>query len=369
MQALSPGLRVDRSARLALQPLRIFAVQAHRLRSHHGLAEARAVPGDAGMPAPMQAATRRRRPQLDIREQACKPGFYDAISKIMKIRERYLWDRCVFVEGKGVFSLLKHIGARDQDFKTLRHVSNGLVGDPTLPFRKTRNGRFCLDFDKQTARRLEFQPFLLSVGEDFKRHDSDTVRRFDEIQDDLQLNTALQALMIFKAVMLYDVATRPRKNLDHGLNKWVCTLFSLRTVTTPDLLDEPALEGIHADGVDHTITTFLNSQNTSDDSAVTMLHSMGEKTGIRFNEAQPLNIRGRVQHLNYLDTLMVVDNERKHSLSPVHAVDSSQSATRDMLVFFTRKRVTKGHVSADVDSLVLHSELPMEIPIFVPKQS
>jgi hypothetical protein len=63
--------------------------------------------------------------------------------------------------------------------------------------------------------------------------------------------------------------------------------------------------------------------------------------------------------LNYVDALIVVDNERQHSLSPVHAVESSQSATSDMLVFFTRKSVTKGHVSADVDLLVSHIELRM----------
>lgn len=323
-------------------------------------------------PVKWQAALRRRQQplphtQLDIRKQACKPEFYDAISKMMKIRERYLQDRHIFVKGKEIIPLLKQIGARDEDFESLQHVSDGLTGDPTLPFRKSRNGRFCLDFDRQTVRRLEFQPFLLSVGEDFKRHDSDTVRHFDEIQDDLQLNTVLQALLVFKGVMLHGIPTQSRAFLDYGLNKWICTLFSLRTVTTPELLGEPALEGIHTDGVDHTMTTMLGSHNMSDDSAVTMLHDMAEETGIRFNEAKPLNIRGRVQHLDYLDTMMVIDTERKHSLSPVNAIDPSRPATRDMLVFFTRKPVTPGHVSADIDSIVSHKEIPMEVPLFIPK--
>jgi len=69
---------------------------------------------------------------------------------------------------------------------------------------------------------------------------------------------------------------------------------------------------------------------------------------------------------NFLDTLMIVDHERKHSLSPVHAIDENKEATRDMLIFFTRKPVDKTHVSGSIDSLRPHRDMPMEIPLFVP---
>ena len=55
------------------------------------------------------------------------------------------------------------------------------------------------------------------------------------------------------------VAQRPK--LDYGNASWISTLFSIRTTTTPGLLGEPALEGVHSDGVDHTMTTFLGSAN------------------------------------------------------------------------------------------------------------
>ncbi len=61
-----------------------------------------------------------------------------------------------------------------------------------LPFRKSRNGRFCFDFDRAQIERLEFQPFVLSVEEDFIRYDSGKVRHFRGINDDLQLNTAFR---------------------------------------------------------------------------------------------------------------------------------------------------------------------------------
>ncbi|OLL27553.1 hypothetical protein BTH42_32515 [Burkholderia sp. SRS-W-2-2016] len=50
---------------------------------------------------------------------------------------------------------------------------------------------------------------------------------------------------------------------------WVSAVFNLRTVTTPDLLGEPALEGVHSDGVEHTMTTLLGHANMSPDSAET----------------------------------------------------------------------------------------------------
>ncbi|KAK2052504.1 hypothetical protein LY76DRAFT_598560 [Colletotrichum caudatum] len=313
-------------------------------------------------PAPVSP----RKPQLDLPAQAYKPDFYNAMSTIMQLRDRYIEDRVLFVPGREMARLLRQLGARDEDFASLQAVSDGLVGDPTLPYRKTRNGRFCLDLDAGTLRRLEFQPFILSKAEDFSRYDSDKVRHFDEVEDDLQLNTVFQALMVFKSAVYRGVRSLRRPNMDYETSKWICTLFSVRTTTTPERLGEPALEGVHTDGVDHTMTTFLGCRNMRPESAVTYVHAMEEATGARYTEASPDHIRGRAHHRHFLDTMMVVDSERKHSLSPVYAVDPARPATRDMLVFFSRKPTVAGHVSAGMDSLTPHASLPMEIPVFVP---
>ncbi|KAF6834482.1 hypothetical protein CPLU01_04947 [Colletotrichum plurivorum] len=314
--------------------------------------------------------SRSSRPQLDLRKQAHSPDFYSAISTIMGLRDRYVEDRVIFVPGRDMARLCLQLGAREEDFAALRNVSDNLIGDPTLPYRKTRNGRFLLDLapsaSSATLRRLEFQPFILSKAEDFSRYDSDTVRIFDEVEDELQLNTVFQALMIFKSAIYHGVPTRRRPAMDYDTRKWICTLFSVRTTTTPSRLGEPALEGVHTDGVDHTMTTFLGSENMTPESAVTFVHDMAETTGARYADAKPDRILGRVHHRTFLDTMMVVDSERKHSLSPVYAVDPERPATRDMLVFFSRKPTLAGHVSADMDSMNPHEEMAMEIPIFVP---
>jgi hypothetical protein len=306
---------------------------------------------------------------LSHREQSLKPGFYKAVAEIMELRSKYIRDRFVFVEGAQIIPIIRALGATDKDIETLPQTSESLYQDPTLPFRRSRNGRFCFDYETQSVRRLEFQPFVLSAEEDFKRYDSGQVRIFDEIENEVQLNTAFQAMLVFKGIMMNGVQTLQRPNLDYSRNRSVCTLFHLRTVTTPEMLGEPALEGVHTDGVDHTMTTFVGSNNMAPRSAATFLHDMQETTGSKLNETTPELVIGRVQHRNFLDTLMIVDNERKHSISPVYAVEPSKEATRDMFIFFTRRPTTPGHVSAGIDSFKPHLGKPMEVPLFVPQSA
>jgi hypothetical protein len=325
-----------------------------------------ALPSLSAFPTSSTRAALPRSPQLNVLERVFEPEYYEAIAKIMRVRQKYIRDRSVFVEGEDMVPLLRVLGATDADMAALQLVSDRLYSDPTLPFRKSRNGRFCFDMDTRTVRRLEFQPFALSLEEDFKRFDSGNIRRFDEVENELQLNTAFQALMVFKIMVIHGMLTMHRHNLDYEYNKWVCTLFNLRTVTTPELLGEPALEGVHTDGVDHTMTTFLGSNNMRPDSAVTFMHDMTEEKGVTLNATTPELIKARVQHRHFLDTLLIVDHERKHSISPVYAIDPTREATRDMLIFFTRRPVTGNHISASIDSLIPHKALPMEIPLFVP---
>ncbi|GAA3464891.1 hypothetical protein GCM10018963_69040 [Saccharothrix longispora] len=295
---------------------------------------------------------------------------YDSVmSDVMDVRAEYIHARWTFVDGARMVSLLSSLGATDEDFERLKLVSDRLETDPTLPFRRSRNGRICLDAQTRRGYRLESQPFILSRKEDFVRHDSETLRRFDEVQDDLQSNTALQAMLIFKFLVIHGVDIARRPHLDYGRAEWICTLFNLRTLTTPDLLGEPALEGVHSDGVDHTMTTFLSSRNMTADSAETILHDMSEVNGRRWHETNPELVKGRARHRDFLDTLMVVDHEYKHSVSPVYPIDDAESAVRDMLIFFTRKPAVEGHVSFRYDSTTPHRTLPMsfDIPAVPPR--
>ena len=278
----------------------------------------------------------------------------------------YNQDRSVFIPGAHMRELLKELGASDADLDAIQHVSDDLPEDPTLPFRQSKNGRFCYDFDKKVIFRGEFQPFVLSAEEDFVRHDSGQARRFAEIGNDLQLNSALHALLRFNAFMVQGLDIVPRTGLDYTRNRWVCTLFNLRTITTTQLVGEPALEGVHTDGVDHTMTTLLGSRNLRDDSAVTFIHDMREKNATRYDQVDPNLVINRYQHRHFLDTVLIADHQRKHSLSPVMGRDDQQRSTRDMLIFFTRKPAAPGHVSYPHDSLRRHVALPLCIELALP---
>jgi hypothetical protein len=304
-------------------------------------------------PSKPHSITGSRRIQVD--ESLCG----STMSKIDRIRSDYIHDRAVFLDGVEIAGILLGLGATEDDLNRLRSVSDGLTKDPTLSFRKTRNGRYCFDADGGRVYRLEFNPYLLSPEEDFIRLDSGITRHFDEVGNDLQLNSAVQALFAFKYLIFHDVPFAQRRKLDYSDSRWVCTLFNIRTITEIGVVGEPAIEGVHTDGVDHTMTTFVGSDNMTDDSAVTFVHDMREKTANRWYEADESLLTGRYQHRNFLDTLIVVDHERKHSVSPVKAVDPQRPATRDMLIFFTRKPVTKDHPTYPYDSLKAHPALPM----------
>jgi|SRR5579875_1346270 len=128
--------------------------------------------------------------------------FNDVISVLNQIKADYVKHRATFIKGKDMLELLKGLGANEEDIDKLKQVSNFLPKDPTLPFRKSKNGRFCFDMEIQKIERLEFQPFILSAEEDFVRHDSGQLRRFEEIDNDLQGNSVFQALLRFKAFMV-----------------------------------------------------------------------------------------------------------------------------------------------------------------------
>lgn len=326
---------------------------------------AKGVGAVAGLEAGGRLADPKPRPapiapsQLDHADQAIDLVACD----LQRIRALYHTQRHTFIPGERMAQILPSFGATYEDIALLHALGDGLLGDPTLPFRKSRNGRFCMDFENERIFRLEFQPFVLTSDEDFVRHDSGVVRHFRGIQDGLQTNSAFQALMRFQAFIIHGGQVEQRPNLDYNSKKLVSTVFHLRTITTPKLLGEPAAEGVHSDGVDHTMTTLLGATNMRGDSAVSDLHSMEQNNGLPWHRADPNHLVGSFQHRHPLDTLLIIDHELKHTVSPVHPDQPGAPATRDMLIFFTRHPAAKGHPSHTYDSLNPHPEIPLDVPM------
>jgi len=277
------------------------------------------------------------------------------------VAEAYAQQRFVFIPGAIMRGFLMDLGALKNDFASLPAIGDNLPSDPTLVFRRSRNARYIFDYERSMIYRGKFQPFMLSESEDFVRHDSGTERRFRGVDDSLQLNTAFQALLRFKSSFVKTVDAVPRRSTDHSQPRKVCTVFHLRTITTPQLVGEPALEGVHSDGVEHTMTTMIGSGNMLRGSAETSLHYNKQTTGMRHDQVDPEWAIERRSHADLLDTLLIVDSERKHSLSPLRAQDGRIAAHRDMLILFTRSLATTGHASARFDSTEPHPDLPLEL--------
>lgn len=305
---------------------------------------------------------------LNVLEQRYHARFYESIASIMALRKTYLQHRYIFVRGEEMIPILEGLGARKDDFKSVQLISDLTGPDPTLDYRTVTYGRYCIDTETRSIRRLETQPYTLTVQEDYKRHDSGIPRMFDEAPTDMQGNTVVQALMLFKALVFQGVPVTPRDRLDYACATWICTMFNARTHTAKNkgLFGEPALEGVHSDGSDHTMTVFLGSTNMRPDSAVTFMHDNQETTGIQLCETDPSLIQARVHHQHFLDTLVFVDHDFKHSVTSVHQIDAMQPATRDMLIMFTRRPKVDGHVSGYADTMDLHSTAPLHLPLWLP---
>lgn len=305
---------------------------------------------------------------LNVLERRYHARFYESIAAIMALRNTYLQNRFIFVRGEDMVPILEGLGARQDDFESVKQVSDLTGPDPTLDYRSVTYGRYCIDPETRSIRRLAAQPYTLTLQEDYKRHDSGIPRMFDETPTDMQGNTVVQALMLFKALVFQGVPVTPRDCLDYSSPAWICTVFNARTHTSKNngIFGEPALEGVHSDGSDHTMTVFLGSKNMRADSAVTFMHDNKETTGVQVWETNPTLIRARVHHQHFLDTLVFVDHDFKHSVTSVHQLDAAQPASRDMLVVFTRRPKVEGHVSGYVDTMDLHTTAPLQMPMWLP---
>lgn len=285
------------------------------------------------------------------------------IDIMISIKKDYENNRFTFVNGHIMKEILRYFGASDEDFIGLEYSGFHLAPDPTLPFRKSRNGRFLIDFDDNSISRLVFQPFVLSKEENFIRDDSGQLRHFRGIQDSIQQNKAFQGLLKFQSLILEGMPVFNRINLVEDFNKWVSTVFQLRTITNNSILGEPAKEGVHSDGVEHTMTTMLYSQNMTADSAISKMHNQNQKTGISWDIINEEHVVGEFQHKSFLDTLLIVDNELKHSVSPVYSINKNSDSYRDMIIFFTRRPKSELHSTYKYDSLKTHPEIPLTFSI------
>jgi len=264
--------------------------------------------------------------------------------------------------------MLKLLGATENDLEEARGICENMNPDPYLDFRDSSMYRIILDFSRRIISRAVREPFVLTAKDGFVRKDSGVKRFFGEPQHWIMQNTAWQALMRWKAFMMSGTATTPRSGCDPERN-WNQAGFFLRVKTTDDLLGEPASEGVHLDGVEFTMTTLFNSRNMAEGSAQSSLYSLNQEPGVQAKDADPSTNFATVEHRDFLDTLLIIDNQMYHSVGALNqAKPGAGPALRDMGVFFTRRmcKPGEGFSSDGYDSEDMHPELPFAMSMSTP---
>ena len=283
------------------------------------------------------------------------------IDKISEIRKEYKNNKYVFIPQNIVIDLIKKLGAKEKDINTLMEYGDYLAQDPTLSFRHTRTGRYLFDNDIETISRLEYQPFVLTEEDGFIREDSGAQRHFRALDDRWQSNTAYQALLKLKMLLIQGNAFTPRHLTDQQSPKSISTVFHLRLIAQPDSLSELSIEGVHKDGVDHTMIVMMNKHNVKDNTGALRVHSPQEAIGTPWQKINPENVLYEHNNAQYLDVLLIADNELNHSGTPIFTHDNKNQAYQDFMVLLSRYPTVDAHPSHKFDSMNAHPDLPLTL--------
>ncbi|MBG2915579.1 MULTISPECIES: 2OG-Fe dioxygenase family protein [Proteus] len=283
------------------------------------------------------------------------------INKISEIRKEYKNNKYVFIPQNIVIDLIKQLGAEEKDINTLMEYGDYLAQDPTLSFRHSRTGRYLFDNDIETISRLEYQPFVLTEEDGFIREDSGAQRHFRALDDRWQSNTAYQALLKLKMLLIQGNTFTPRHLTDQNSPKSISTVFHLRLIAQPDSLSELSIEGVHKDGVDHTMIVMMNKNNVKDNTGALRVHSPKEAIGTPWQEINPENVLYEHNNAQYLDVLLIADNELNHSGTPIFTHDNKNQAYQDFIVLLSRYPTVDTHPSHKFDSMNAHPDLPLTL--------
>lgn len=283
------------------------------------------------------------------------------IDKISEIKKEYKNNKYVFIPQNIVIDLIKQLGAKEKDINTLMEYGDYLAQDPTLSFRHTRTGRYLFDNDIETISRLEYQPFVLTEEDGFIREDSGAQRHFRALDDRWQSNTAYQALLKLKMLLIQENAFTPRHLTDQQSPKSISTVFHLRLIAQPDSLSELSIEGVHKDGVDHTMIVMMNKHNVKDNTGALRVHSPQEAIGTPWQKINPENVLYEHNNAQYLDVLLIADNELNHSGTPIFTHDNKNQAYQDFMVLLSRYPTVDAHPSHKFDSMNAHPDLPLTL--------
>lgn len=283
--------------------------------------------------------------------------------KINKIRAEYNKNKCVLIRQETVLEIIKQLGATDEDINDFYHYGEYLASDPTLSYRQSRTGRYLFDNNEKTISRLEYQPFVLTEEDGFIREDSGKQRHFRGLDDRWQNNTAYQGMLKLNLLLMQNCSFPPRHQNTETRSQLLATAFHIKMNAKPNSLSELSIEGVHQDGVDHTMITMMNKHNVKDSTGTLRVHSLAEPFSVPWDKVDPNKILLQNPNAKYLDTLLVADSLLNHSGTPIFNDDNSKPADLDLFLLLSRYPRDKSHPSYKFDSMRLHPDLPLTLKL------
>ena len=221
-------------------------------------------------------------------------------------------DGFAFVPGADFRAVLESL----PDWEAFAASWNGLALDTHLPdghrYRRRRHGTFSARAGEAGFRREAHQPHY--QGKEYNRLVGGIERWFEPIEPAIASGASFGAVVRLGLELF--------GSLKPGIG-WHIEAHQFRIEARPDAAGQPTPEGVHRDGVDFVIVMLVDRVNIA--SGTTTMHAPDGRLLGSFTLAVPC------------DAALVDDSRVMHGVTPVHPLDPSRPAWRDVLVITYRR--------------------------------
>lgn len=232
------------------------------------------------------------------------------------LRERIARDAFAFVPAAEMRPLVD-IDTGSRDWRQFAASWNDMPLDTQLPdghrYRRRRHATLSARKGERECRIEPHQPHY--QGLEYNRLVGGVERWFEPIRPEIVAGPTFREVLGF-CLRLFG-GLRPEAD-------WHIECHQFRIEARPDAAGQPTPEGVHRDGVDYVLVLLVNRNNIA--SGTTTVHDLAGRTLGSFTLSTPL------------DAALVDDTRVMHGVTPVHPVDASRPAYRDVLVVTFRAK-------------------------------
>jgi len=256
---------------------------------------------------------------------------------------------CVRILKRGFFAfdgpafqeLLKGYGATEEDLRDYPNFWDHLGDDEVYVFRKTTQTRVLYDNEKGVLR-LQRAPFKVPYGENEVLKDQE--RNFPEAGPEFVNSTVTHAIW---RLMRQIAKAKGQKDA-----QYICGFHQFRIIkkaqaavnARPDgaLEDCPTPEGVHQDGAEIVLITFIGSKNMAPRSGESRIYDLKQPSGVLLTRSNSIEAQKKHRLQEHcmttpFEAIILDDRNVKHDNKPILPRVDSQDCYRDVLVMWVRQ--------------------------------